>query len=103
MLIEGIYTRNQIQLPGRPDAASNVVGARISYSFSPSLFVKAFAQTNDERKLASLNLLLWYIYRPGSDLYVVYNQGWDQDAPGRSFLTSHDKSLTVKMTWWWSR
>ncbi len=103
MLIEGIYTRNQIQLPGRPDAASNVVGARISYSFSPSLFVKAFAQTNDERKLASLNLLLWYIYRPGSDLYVVYNQGWDQNAPGRSFLTSNDKSFTVKMTWWWSR
>lgn len=103
LLIEGTYARNQIQLQGLKDAASNVVGARISYSFSPTLFVKAFAQMNDERKLASLNLLFWYIYRPGSDLYVVYNQGWDQGAPDLPFLRSRAKSLTVKMTWWWSR
>jgi len=103
LLIETSYTRNQLQLPGREDASSNVIGARVSYSFSPSLFVKAFAQMNDERKLASLNLLLWYIYRPGSDLYVVYDQGWDQDAVGLPYLRSRQKSLTVKMTWWWSR
>ena len=103
LLIEGTYARNQIQLPGLRDASSNVIGARLSYSFSPNLFVKAFAQINDERKLASLNLLCWYIYRPGSDLYVVYNQGWDQDAPGLPFLRSRGKSLRVKMTWWWSR
>ena len=103
LLIETSYTRNQLQLPGLRDAASNVIGARVSYSFSPALFVKAFAQMNDERKLASLNLLLWYIYRPGSDLYVVYDQGFDQNAPGAPFLRSRAKSLTVKMTWWWSR
>ena len=103
LLFEGNYSRNQIQLPGRPHAASNVFGARLSYSFSPNLFVKAYAQMNDERELASLNVLLWYIYRPGSDLYIVYNQGFDQDKPGLPFLQSRDKSLTVKMTWWWSR
>lgn len=103
LLIEGTYTRNQLQLRGLRDASSNVVGARVSYSFSPDLFVKAFAQMNDERKLASVNLLLWYIYRPGSDLYVVYNQGWDQNLPDLPFLRSRQKSLTVKMTWWWSR
>jgi hypothetical protein len=103
LLIEGTYTRNQLELPGLKDASSNVIGARVSYSFSPNLFVKAFAQMNDERKLASVNLLLWYIYRPGSDLYVVYNQGFDQDLPGLPFLRSRQKSLTVKMTWWWSR
>lgn len=103
LLFEANYSRNQIQLPGRPGAASNVFGTRLSYSFSPDLFVKAYAQMNDERKLASLNFLLWYIYRPGSDIYVVYNQGWDQDLPGERFLRSRDKSLIVKMTWWWSR
>jgi hypothetical protein len=103
LLIETSYTRNQLQLPGLHDGSSNVIGARVSYSFSPDLFVKAFAQMNDERKLASLNLLFWYIYRPGSDLYVVYNQGFDQNAPGASYLRSRAKSLTVKMTWWWSR
>ncbi len=39
-------------------------------------------QYNDDRRLATLNLLLWSIYRPGSDLYVVYNQGWDTDLAG---------------------
>ena len=28
-----------------------------------------------------VQFLFWYIYRPGSDLYVVYNQGWDTDVP----------------------
>ena len=32
-------------------------------------------QYNDERRAASFNLLFWYIYKPGSDLYVVYNEG----------------------------
>jgi hypothetical protein len=103
LLIEGTYTRNQLQLPGRPRASSNVIGARVSYSFSPDLFVKGFAQMNDERKLSSVNLLLWYIYRPGSDLYIVYNQGWDQNLPELPFLRSRQKSLTIKATWWWSR
>ena len=55
---------------------------------------------------ASFNFLWWYHYKPGSDLYVVYNQGWDTDLP----LTSRDvptpwsrvrsRSLAIKMTYW---
>jgi hypothetical protein len=48
---------------------------RGSVTRSPDLFVKGFFQYNDDRKQASFNALLWYIFRPGSDLYVVYNQG----------------------------
>jgi len=75
----------------------------VSYSFSPDLFVKGFLQYNDERRLASLNLLLWYIYRPGSDLYVVYNQGWETDVPGPRDLQVRNRSLSIKMTYWWPR
>ncbi|HVB37481.1 MAG TPA: DUF5916 domain-containing protein, partial [Vicinamibacterales bacterium] len=82
LLIENIYTRNQLSLPGTRPFATNVLSSRVSYSFSPNLFVKTFVQYNDDRRLATLNLLFWYIYRPGSNLYVVYNQGWDTNLPG---------------------
>jgi hypothetical protein len=109
LLLEPNYTRNHVSLPGRPLYTSNVMNFRVSHSFSPDFYLKGFVQYNDDRKTASFNFLWWYHYKPGSDLYVVYNQGWDIDLP----LTSREaleqsyrvrsKSLAVKMTYWLAR
>jgi hypothetical protein len=109
LLLEPNFTHNHVTLPGRPVYTSNVANFRVSHSFSPDFFLKGFVQYNDDRKSASFNFLWWYHYRPGSDLYVVYNQGWDIDLP----LTSREaleqsyrvrsKSLAVKMTYWLAR
>jgi len=103
LLVENSYTHNRITLPGAGVYSTNVVSTRVSYSFSPDLFLKAFVQYNDARRLASLNVLLWLIYRPGSDLYIVYDQGWETDLPGPARLRPRQKSLAVKMTYWLSR
>ncbi len=103
LLVETSYTRNRITLPGRPVYTTNVLSTRVSYSFSPDLFVKSFIQYNDVSRLASLNLLFWYIYRPGSDLYVVYDTGWETAVPGPHSLRVRGRSLAVKMTWWVAR
>lgn len=103
LLIEPNYTRNRVQLPGRPLYTSNVVNLRVSHSFSPNLFLKGFAQYNDDRRTASFNFLFWYIYKPGSDLYVVYNQGWDANLPVPQQYTVRNRSLAVKMTYWLAR
>jgi hypothetical protein len=103
LLFEPNYTRNRVTLPGRSTFTSNVLNVRVSQSFTPALFLKGFAQYNDERKAASFNFLLWYIYRPGSDFYVVYNQGWDTDLPGGSRARVRGRSLAVKMTYWLAR
>jgi hypothetical protein len=103
LLVENGYTRNEITLPGAPTYVTNTLSTRASYSLSPTLFVKAFMQYNDERRLASLNLMLWSIYRPGSDLYVVYNEGWDTDAPGPQQLRARSRMLAIKFTAWLSR
>ena len=95
--------RNRVTLPGAAPYITNTIGTRVSYSFSPTVFAKAFVQYNDDRQLASLNLLFWSIYRPGSDLYVVYNQQWDTDLPGERFLRRKNRSLSVKFTYWLSR
>ena len=103
LLFEPNVTRNHVTLPGRPDFTSHVVNLRVSQSFSPALFLKGFAQYNDERKTASFNFLFWYIYRPGSDLYVVYNQGWDTEVPGGPRARVRGRSLAIKTTYWWAR
>jgi hypothetical protein len=97
------YARNRIALPGAAPYVTNTVSTRLSYSFSPTLFAKAFVQYNDDRRLATLNLLLWSIYRPGSDLYIVYNEGWDTGLDGPRLAQVRNRSLAVKLTRWLSR
>jgi hypothetical protein len=109
LLFEPQYVHNRVTLAGRPLYTSNVLNFRVSHSFSPDFYLKGFVQYNDDRKSASFNFLWWYHYKPGSDLYVVYNQGWDLDLP----LTSREaldqsyrvrtRSLAVKMTYWLAR
>ena len=109
LLFEPNYTHNRVQLPGRPNYSSNVLNFRVSHSYSPDFYLKGFIQYNDDRKTASFNFLWWYHYKPGSDLYVVYNQGWDIDLPLSSRVVTadsarvHSRSLAVKMTYWLAR
>ncbi|MGE3276594.1 MAG: DUF5916 domain-containing protein [Vicinamibacterales bacterium] len=103
LLFEPNYTWNRITLPGRPVYTSNVVNFRVSHSFSPDLYWKAFFQYNDDRRVSNLNLLFWYVYRPGSDLYIVYNNGWDTELPNGRRFQVRDQRLTVKLTYWLSR
>lgn len=108
LLLEPNFTHHRVTLAGRPLYTSNVLNFRASHSFSPDFYLKGFVQYNDDRHTASFNFLWWYHYKPGSDLYVVYNQGWDTDLP----LTSREaptpwsrvrsRSLAVKMTYWLS-
>lgn len=103
LLIEPNFTVNVIDLPDRPTYTTNTLNTRVSYSFSPDLFVKGFAQYNSDRQIATFNALLWYVYRPGSDLYVVYEHGWDTDLPGPASTRTRSRSLAVKMTYWLAR
>ena len=109
LLFEPNYTHNRVSLPGRPRYSSNVLNFRVSHSFSPDFYLKGFVQYNDDRKTANFNFLWWYHYKPGSDFYVVYNQGWDTDLPLTSReLIDHShrvrsRSLAVKMTYWLAR
>ena len=103
LLVEPNYTRNHITLPGRALYVTNTLNMRVSHSFSPDLFLKGFVQYNDERRSATFNFLFWYVYRPGSDLYVVYNNGWETDVPGPRQIRVRNRSLSLKLTYWLSR
>ena len=76
LAIETRYQRNWINLPDTDLLTTNVVGARVSYALNTRFFTKLYAQWNDSAERASANFLLNYIYRPGSDFYLVYDQAW---------------------------
>ncbi|MCR4439271.1 MAG: DUF5916 domain-containing protein [bacterium] len=74
------YSHNYVSLAGG-QFHTNTLGVRFFYFFSTELFFKAYVQWNDDRlnyggkhRLVS-NFLLRWIYSPGSDLYVVVNDG----------------------------
>jgi hypothetical protein len=66
------YTRNVVAL-ARGSSATNLVGARVLYGFSPRSFVNAFVQYNSETDEVSTNIRFNLTYRPLSDIYLVYN------------------------------
>lgn len=60
------------------DFETQIIGSRMTHSFSPDLFFRGFLQWNSDDKELSVNLLLNYIYKLGSDFYLVYNELWEK-------------------------
>ena len=68
-------SRNRFDLPvpgGR--FATTIAGGRFIYSFTPNLYAKAFLQWNDSEDLFKSNILVRWIYRPGANIYFIYNE-----------------------------
>ena len=47
---------------------------RVDYTFSPTLSLRTLSQYNSSSDQWSTSARLRYIYRPGSDIYVVYDE-----------------------------
>lgn len=89
------WSISRARLPGGSFTA-HVVGLRLGWAFSTRLFARAYVQYNSLEQKWITNLRLNFIHRPGSDLFLVFNddQG-EEGAPGR--LVS--RGFAVKGTW----
>ena len=96
--IEPFIEFNRIALLGE-EFDANAFGGRIGYSFSTTLFTKMFAQWSTDRDVLSANFLVNYIYRPGSDFYLVFDQSYDTRDGGVKLL---GWTVVGKMTYWWN-
>ena len=74
-----------------------IVRERLALAISPRILSNFFIQYNDLAEVLSVNLRFNWIYRPGEDLFVVYNQSWN--APGLSDLSKRDRQFIVKFTY----
>jgi hypothetical protein len=90
--VEPTVTLNWITLPAG-SFENRLLGSRITYTVTPLLFASALVQYNSSSHSVSTNARLRWEYRPGSELFVVYNEERDSEravlAPGllnRSFV-----------------
>ncbi len=96
LTFEGTYSRNHVEVQARNEFfTANVMIGRVSYAFSPRAFVRALVQTNDDDHEALTNVLFRYTYRPGADLFVVYNEARDYRLPVNMLKT---RQLLLKLT-----
>ena len=64
---------NSVRLP-QGDFTTNLFAGRVNYNFSRKLLTSALMQLNSAARISAINVRLRYIYRPNSDLFVIYNQ-----------------------------
>lgn len=74
---------------------TNLVRQRLNVSLSPDLFWNTFVQYNDASDLLSLNSRVNWIYRPGADIFLVYNQDWETG----SGTTPANRAIIFKFTY----
>ena len=99
LAFETRYQFNRVELPNETPFNVNIFGSRIVYSFTTTLFAKLFAQWNSDDEVISTNFLFNYIYRPGSDFYLVFNQIYDSSG---TKMALEESTVVAKMTYWWN-
>jgi len=86
------FQRNDVSLPeGR--FVTNLLKLRLSYSFTPRLYLQALVQYNDVTSNWSSNLRLGWLQTANTGLFVVYNENRDPTSGGAGL---RDRSFTVK-------
>src|SRR5687768_2905857 len=89
--------RNDIDLAGG-QFVTNLARARMSYSFSPRVFVQSLVQYNDRADVWSSNFRFGWLQQANTGLFVVYTDSHDLDE--RSFVppTGTNRSLILKIS-----
>jgi hypothetical protein len=89
------YERNDIDLP-TGDFVTNLVRMRLSYSFTPRIYVQALLQYNDLIDNWSTNLRFGWLQAANSGFYIVYNENRDPRPRTEGGLGLRGRSVIVK-------
>jgi hypothetical protein len=91
------YNRNDVKMPWG-DFLVNLSVLRLDYTFSPRMTIRSLTQYNSSTHEVSNNIRFNFIYRPGSDIYIVYNDLSQTGLPADIFGRK-DRQLVVKATY----
>lgn len=91
------YNRNDVKMPWG-NFLVNLSTLRIDYTFSPRMTIRSLTQYNTSTHEISNNVRYNFIYKPGSDIYVVYNDLSQTGLPADIFGRK-DRQLVVKATY----
>lgn len=93
--VEPGLTLNWIDLPSG-QVNTTLVSSRITYTMTPLMFASALVQYNSITRVVSVNARLRWEYRLGSELFVVYNEERDSEAP-TGFQPLQNRAFIVKV------
>ena len=93
--LEPSYTFNQVELI-EGDFTTHLLSTRVTYTMTPTMFVSALVQYSSGNETVLTNARLRWEYRPGSELFVVYNEQRDTLTP--RFPDLLNRALIIKVT-----
>ena len=93
--VEPTVSINQVDLPAGEFTAA-LVSARVTHTFTPRMFLSGLVQYNSSDESLGTNLRFRWEYRPGSELFVVYNDQRDTELRGAPILET--RAFIVKFT-----
>jgi hypothetical protein len=85
---------NRVTMP-YGDFTAKLASARTTYTITPMMFVSGLVQYNSSNRLFATNVRMRWEYQPGSELFVVYNDG--RDTTGDGFPDLQNRSVIVKV------
>jgi hypothetical protein len=94
--IEPNFSINRVELPVAAGSfTAKLLGPRVTYTMTPLMFASALIQFNSSANSISANVRLRWEYRPGSELFVVFNEERDTLAP--RFPATRNRAFIVKV------
>lgn len=95
---DGSYTYNYLRLP-QGNLVTHEASSYINYAFTTKLNFSLFAQYNSLDEILISNIRLHWIPKIGSDLYLVYNIGYEEPIKQIEFLKPQTASAVTKFVY----
>ncbi len=99
--LETGYEFNRLEFADRGASTTAQLGSlRVKTALNPRVSMSTFGQLNTATRETSLNVRFRYHFREGTDLWIVYNEGWDDTglrpptSSGRAVLVKYSHALT---------
>jgi hypothetical protein len=93
--VEPRLSFNWVYLP-EGDFVTTLLSSRINYTMTPRAAIGALFQYNSSQRLVTTDARFRWEFRPGSDFFIVYNEGRNPDLTGPSTL--NNRKLAIKIT-----
>jgi hypothetical protein len=94
------FSRNDVNLPNG-DFIADIGSFQLDYAFSPTISLRSLTQRNSLSDQWSTSARLRWIFRPGSDIYLVYDDVRRDIPIAVAPFTNEfrDRQLVLKMTY----
>lgn len=89
-----VYDQNEISLATGQHASIILIGPKLEFSFTRSVFLTTFFQYNTQQDNFNINARFQWRFRPMSDVYLVYTDNYDQR------LAVKNRAVVLKLVWW---